>query len=165
MPPEGSKLTHPSTRSNHQYIVGLGGLARLHPGTRGMINPLRAAAVIAVLAGAAGSFVLMLLAGRHQNSLILLALFAIWVLSPFVALVIADRVSKHWSDLTRMTLDIVMLVLPLGSLAIYGKVALGPPRAQPAFFFLVVPLASWLLIAIVVPMAAVISRRQSHRGG
>jgi hypothetical protein len=34
-------------------------------------------------------------------------------------------------------------------LAIYGNVALGRPRAQPAFSFLVVPLASWGLIATV----------------
>ena len=42
--------------------------------------------------------------------------------------------------------DIVMLILALGSVAIYADVAFGPPREKPAFVFLVVPLASWLLI-------------------
>jgi hypothetical protein len=93
----------------------------------GFLVLLRAAALIAVLAGAAGSVGLMLHAGRHNDSQILLVLFALWVLSPFMALVLAHVVSKRWSVLTRATLYSVMLVLTLGSLAIYGDVALGPP--------------------------------------
>ena len=130
---------------------------------RGFLGLLRAAALIAVLAGAAGSLGLMLHAGRRNDSRILLVLFTIWVLSPFVALVLADVVSKRWSVLTRATLHSVMLVLTLASLAIYGDVALGPPRAKTAFVFVVVPPASWLLIAIAVPIAALISGRQSRR--
>ena len=130
---------------------------------RGFLGLLRAAALIAVLAGAAGSFGLMLHAGRLNDSRILLVLFTIWVLSPFVALVLADVVSKRWSVLTRATLHSVMLVLTLASLAIYGDVALGPPRAKTAFVFVVVPPASWLLIAIAVPIAALISGRLSRR--
>jgi hypothetical protein len=70
--------------------------------------------------------------------------------SAFVTLVLAHVVSKRWSVLTRATLYSVMLILTLGSLAIYGDVALGPPGAKTAFVFVVVPPASWLLIAIVV---------------
>ena len=81
-----------------------------------------------------------------------------------MALVLAHVVSKRWSALTRATLYSVMLVLTLGSLAMYRDVALGPPRAKTAFVFVVVPPASWLLIAIVVPIAALISGRLSHRG-
>ena len=55
-----------------------------------------------------------------------------------------------------------MLVLTLGSLAIYGEVAFGYATAKVGFVFLVVPLASWLLIAIVVPIAASISSRVSR---
>ena len=130
---------------------------------RGFLGLLRAAALIAVLAGAAGSLGLMLHASRRNDSRILLVLFTIWVLSPFVALVLADVVSKRWSVLTRATLHSVMLVLTLCSLAIYGDVALGPPRAKTAFVFVVVPPASWLLIAIAVPIAALISGRLSRR--
>ena len=125
---------------------------------------LRGAALIAVLAGAAGSFGLMLHVGRRQSSLILIALFTVWELSPFVALACAHVLSKHWPVLTRAALYSVMLVLALGSVAIYGVVALGPPRPQPAFVFLVVPLASWLLIAIALAIAALISGRLSRRG-
>jgi hypothetical protein len=125
---------------------------------------LHAAALIAVLGGAVGSVGLMLRAGHRNPSRLLLVLFALWVLSPFIALVLANMVSKRWSVLTQATLYTVMLVLTVGSLAIYGDVALGPPRVKAAFVFVVVPPASWLLIAIVVPIAAIISRRRSRRG-
>lgn len=108
---------------------------------------LRGAALIAVLAGAGGSLALMLRVGRRNPSLILLTLFTVWVLSPFLALIWAHVASKRWSGLTRATLYSVMLVITLGSLSIYGNVAFGPRRAQPAFSFLMVPLASWLVIA------------------
>jgi hypothetical protein len=127
------------------------------------LGHLRAAALIAALAGAVSSVGLMLHAGRRNDSRILLVLFAIWVLSPFMALVVANVVSQRWAVLTRATLYSLMLVLTLGSLAIYGDVALGPPRAKTAFVFVVVPPVSWLLIAIVVPTAALISRRRSPR--
>jgi len=71
-------------------------------------------------------------------------------------------VSKRWSVLTRATLYTVMLVLTVGSLAIYGDVALGPPRPKAAFVFVVVTPASWLLIGIVLTIAALISGRPSR---
>ena len=128
----------------------------------GFLGFLRAAALTALLVGAAGTIVLFLRAGQHTPRL-LLALMAIWVLSPFVALVWADRVSKRWSVLTRAALYGVMLVVTLGSLAIYGDDALGHRRPQAAFVYVAVPPVSWLLIAIVVPIAALVSRRRSRR--
>ena len=131
------------------------------PETRSL-GLLRAAALIALPAGAVGSVGLMLRAGHPP--LFLRVLFAIWVLSPFMALALANVVSKRWSDLTRAALYGVMLAVTLATLAIYGNVAFGPPRAQRAFVFVVVPPASWLLIAIVVPIAAFISGRLSRAG-
>jgi len=126
----------------------------------GSFHRLRTAALIAVLAGAAGSVALMLRAGHRNPSRILLALFAFWVLSPFIALVWAHSVSKRWQALTRATLYGMMMLLTLGSVAIYAAVALGPPRAKTAFVFVVVPPASWLLIAIALSIAALVSRKQ-----
>ncbi|MGA8027450.1 MAG: hypothetical protein WB992_09905 [Bryobacteraceae bacterium] len=123
---------------------------------------LRVVALIALLVGAAGSIGLMLQVSHRNHSRILLVLFAIWVLSPFMVLAFADVVSKRWPVLTRATTYSLMLVLTLASLAIYGEVALKPPR-KLASVFLVVPLASWLLIAILVPIAALISDRLSRR--
>ena len=129
----------------------------------GFLGRLRAAALIAVLAGAVGSVGLMFRSGQHSPRL-LLALFFFWVLAPFVALVLAHVVSKRWSVLTRATLYSVMLVVTLGSLAIYGYDAWRPRKAQAAFWYVLVPPLSWLLIAVVVPIAALISRRMSRRG-
>jgi hypothetical protein len=125
---------------------------------------LRAAALIAVLAGAVGSVGLTLHAGRHNDSRILVVLFVLWVLSPFVALLWANNVSKRWTVLTRATLYSVTLVLALASSAVYGEVALGGSRAKTAFAFVIVSPASWLLTAVVVPIAALISGRLSRRG-
>ena len=122
---------------------------------------LRAAARIAVVAGAVGAVGLMLRAGHPP--LFLRVLFAIWVLSPFALLVLAEMVSKRWSVLTRAALHVVTLLITLGSLVIYSVVAFGPPRAQPAFVFVLVPPASWLLTALVIAIATLISGSPSRR--
>ena len=124
---------------------------------------LRAVTTPALLAGAAGSTGLMLWAGRHNNSLLLLLLFTIWVISPFAALMWASVVSKRWSIHTQTALDIVILVISLSSLAIYGYRVWMPPKAQGAFVFVLVPPVSWLLMAVVIPAAALASRRNSRR--
>ena len=113
-------------------------------------------------AGGVGSIGLMLRAGHRNDSLILLVLFAIWVVSPFVALAMANMVSKRWSVLTRATLYGVMLILTVGSLGIYGNMVSGTPGSKLAFPFLVVPLGSWLLMMMVIPMAALLSGRLSR---
>lgn len=116
-------------------------------------GPLRTAAMIAMVAGAVGSIALMLRAGRNNSSGVLLVMFVLWVLGPFVALALANTVAKRWSAPARATLYYLMLVVALGSLTIYGYDAFRRLSAKAAFIYLVLPLASWLLIAIVVPIA------------
>ncbi len=121
----------------------------------------RLAGTIATVAGL-GSLGLLLYAARRNESRLLMTFFALWVASPFVALFWANMVSKTWSRI-RTALFGMTLVIAVTSLAVYGNVALHPPRAQAAFAFIAIPPASWLLIAIVVPIAMVVSRRRSHR--
>ena len=113
------------------------------------LGALRSAALIAVLVGAVGSVGLVLREGQHTPRF-LLVLFVLWVLSPFVAVGLADVLSKRWLGLTGATLYCVTLVFTLGALALYGAVALELLRARPAAVFLLVPLASWVLIAIAL---------------
>lgn len=108
-------------------------------------------------AGGVVSVGLMLRAGHRNDSLILLALFAIWVLGPFAALAIANFVSTRWRVFTAAMLYGVALILTVGSLGIYGNVVSGTPSSRVAFPFLVVPLGSWFLMMMVIPMAALIS--------
>jgi len=84
----------------------------------GFLGLLRTVSLIAVVAG--GSLALMLRAGQRTPRL-LLVFFIIWVLSPYVALLWANMVSKRWSILSRATLYCVTLVVTLGSLAIYSE--------------------------------------------
>ena len=130
------------------------------PSTRSL-GHLRAVALIALVVGAVGSIGLMLRAGRTAPPL-LIALIAIWVLSPFVALTVANVASRHWSVPMRTTLYAVMLMVSLGALAVYGADAVWPRTSQPAFVFVAVPPVSWLLMTLAVTTGAVISRRLSR---
>jgi hypothetical protein len=122
----------------------------------------RPAALGAAVAGAIGSVVFTLMVGRHNQSWILMGLFIVWVLAPFIAFGLADRLSRRWSVPTRTALYWITLIVALGSLLIYGTVALGPPRPKPAAVFLMVPLGSWLLALVIVPLVAIISRRRAR---
>lgn len=135
--------------------------SRVRPEGR-LLGRLRTGSRIAVVAGAVGSVGLMLRAGHPP--LLLRVIFAVWVLSPFTGLLLADMISNRWTVITRATLHSVMLVLTLSSLAIYGHAVLRPPRSTPAFPFVVVPLGSWLMMIIAAPIAALISGRRSRRG-
>jgi hypothetical protein len=116
-----------------------------------------------VALGANGSIRLLLRAGQHTPRL-LLVLMAIWVVSPFIALMWANLVSKHWSRPTRAALYAVMLAVAVGSLASYGDDAKRHRWAHAAFVFVLVPGTSWLLMAIAVPIAIFISGRLSRPG-
>src|SRR5579872_6160809 len=96
----------------------------------GAAGRLRAAARMAVVVGAAGSVGLMLHAGRGNPSRVLLTLFTLWVLAPFLAAVLSDMASKRWPAHARTALYSGTLFFTLVSLMIYGVVALGPPREK-----------------------------------
>ncbi len=113
---------------------------------------MRTTALVAVFLGAAGSFILVLYNGRNNKSILLNALFVTWVLSPFIGLFFADKVSKQWTDITRKTLYVLMLILTVIFLLSYSGM-LNPVGAKTAFVFLVIPLISWVLILILIVIA------------
>ena len=126
------------------------------------LSVLRILALVMVSVGGWGSLVFMLRTDRHNNSIFLLLLFIIWVLSPFTGLLVANLVSKRWSVTSRVILYCLMLVLTVGSLIFYSG-TLSSPWSKPAAVFLVVPLFSWLLIVIVFPIANSKSQKQSRQ--
>jgi hypothetical protein len=113
--------------------------------------------LITVLIGAGGSLVFMFNASRNQRSILLIALFTIWVLSPFIGLLIGNRISKRWSALSRATFYWLTIVLTIGSLVVYSGI-LNPPGTKAGFIFLVVPFASWVVMGTVI----LITRKISH---
>jgi hypothetical protein len=117
---------------------------------------LRAVGRPAAVVGAMGSVGLMIWVGHRNPSWLLLLMFVIWVIAPFAGLILADMRSANWSMLTRATLHALMLILAVGSLAAYADVLLRP-RSQPAAMFLVVPVLSWLLMAIALTVAMLMS--------
>jgi len=126
------------------------------------ISLLRAIALVVIVIAAAGSVWLTLYMGRKNSSILLIALFVFWVLSPFVALFVADRISKSWNFATRVLLYVLMFLVSIVSLAAYSGL-LHVPDTKPAFMFLMMPLLSWFLIAIFVAVATLLSRKITGR--
>ena len=124
----------------------------------GSTNVLRTVALIAAVAGAAGSVVLMLRTGSRNQSSVLMLMFAVWVLSPFVALALAEVKSTGWSSATRTTIHVLMLLFAVTSLSVYLGLVAMPAASKPAFPYLMVPLVCWLLIVTVLPLVAMRTR-------
>ena len=120
------------------------------------LNLLQTMATIVAIAGAIGSLYFMFKAGRYQKSILLIALFTGWVLSPFVGLFFATKTSNRWIITARTLLYWLMIILAIGSLVAYSG-ALIPPGTKGAFVFLVAPFTSWVVIIIVF----LIGRRRS----
>jgi hypothetical protein len=89
---------------------------------------------VLAVAGAFGSIAAVLWVGRRNPSLLLMAMFVIWVAMPFGGLIWAR--AKRW----------VAVIVTMGSLALYGYAALGPPQPQVAKWFLLPPLIWWAVI-------------------
>lgn len=108
-------------------------------------NLLQTTALTALLVGSIGSLYFMFKAGSNQKSIILIGLFTTWVLSPFVGLFIANKITSIWSVITAQLLYWAMLGLSIISIIAYsGLVRI--PGTKPAFIFLVFPFVSWLAI-------------------
>ena len=96
----------------------------------------------------------MLRACRFNDSGIALALIAVWILSPMIALVLAEVVAKRWLIFGRAAVYGLMLVVALGSVMIYGIDVFIPLSPRKGFPYALVPAVSWLLIIIVLVIAA-----------
>lgn len=110
---------------------------------------LRTFAWIVMLLGIIGSLYFMFNTGRNQNSIVLIALFTAWLLSPFAGLFVATKISARWPLAVRSSIYWLMIGLTFASLVAYSGVLM-PTGTKPAFIFLVAPLASWIIILIVI---------------
>jgi len=79
-------------------------------------------------------------------------MFAVWVLSPYIALWVFYLKSAGWPALPARGIYILIYAVTVASLIGYsGLIHL--PGNKPAFLFLVTPLVSWLLIAITLALS------------
>ncbi|HEV8514567.1 MAG TPA: hypothetical protein VGQ59_14895 [Cyclobacteriaceae bacterium] len=106
-------------------------------------------AVLMVLAGAGASIGFTVYTGRNNPSVVLILLFAGWVVSPFIALLLINAVSRRSELFNRLILYSLMVFLTVGSIVIYSGLW-SPPGAKTAFVFLVVPLLSWSLMGTIL---------------
>jgi len=122
-------------------------------------NLLRTAALTIILVGTASSLYFMFRTGNNQKSILLLGLFTAWVLSPFVGLLLTVRLSKRWTEIFRIWLYFIMIILTIASLIVYSGI-LTLTLTPPAFNFLFIPFLSWLVILTTI----LIAKRQSRKG-
>jgi hypothetical protein len=112
--------------------------------------------------GSLASVVLVLYAGRHNTSGFLNILFSGWVLSPYIGLLIANRISGKWHILTRTILSWLMILISVVSILCYcGIFRLS--GTKPAFIFLIIPFVSWILIVAEMVINSIISRKLSEK--
>jgi hypothetical protein len=108
-------------------------------------GPLHAAAWSAAVVGALGSVGLMYNAGSRAPWL-LLAMFLVWVVSPFVALAWALHAAPRWPAAARSAVHWTTLLVAAASLALYARL-IPAPRSPNAFVFIVGPIVAWVVIA------------------
>jgi uncharacterized membrane-anchored protein len=118
---------------------------------------LRLTALVALVLGAAGSIGLWIRAAQHPPPL-LIVLFVIWVLSPFVVLWIGHVMAKRWAPNNQTALYWVTLLVTVASILIYADDAVSHRTAHPAAVYVVVPPASWIASAIAIGLGARIAR-------
>ena len=120
-----------------------------HPSRQKLFQTM---ALTTLLVGAIGSFYFMFKAGSSQRSIILIGLFTVWVLSPFVGLFIANKITSIRTAITRRILYWLMPGLTIVSLIAYsGLVTI--PDTKPAFIFLAFPFVSWFVILTIFLIA------------
>jgi hypothetical protein len=119
---------------------------------------------VATVVAAIGSVALLLYIGRRNKSIVLMVLFSIWVLAPFVGSLLLNALIAKRGAAPRTALQVAMLILAVASLALYGDTVLRPPVSQPVFRFVLLPVVSCVLIIVVVATAVFVSRYVHGRG-
>jgi hypothetical protein len=120
---------------------------------------LRSTALIAFVIGAVGSIGLWVRAAQHPPPLIIV-LFVVWVLSPFVVLGIGYVVAKRWAPSTQAALYWLTLLVTVASIGIYADDAVSHRTAHHAAVYVVVPPASWIVSAVATGLGAWIAKRK-----
>lgn len=82
-----------------------------------------------------------------------MTLFTLWVASPFVGLGLTERFASRWPAAMRTLLYVLMMIVSIGSLLVYGNVIPMPAGTKNAAAYLMVPLASWVIMSATAGLA------------
>ena len=105
--------------------------------------PLQLLAAIGLVLGAVASLGYMFRTGSRNQSIVLMLMFAGWVALPYAAGAFAHRRARTWPPAAQNLLHALLLFLAAVPPVIYAH----PPARQPASVFLLVPVASGVLLA------------------
>lgn len=109
-----------------------------------------ALARVATIVSAIVSLGCMFWVGQHNRSIVLVTLFALWVLSPFIGLLWTRRFAYWYQYAAQAMIYGLIFLVSIGSAIFYAIAAFGPRWHHPALPFLAAPLLSWLLIGMVL---------------
>ncbi len=132
------------------------------PGTR---KPSLSAVRLIASASAVISVAFTLIAGQRNPSRLLIFLFVLWVLAPFMAILALERTGNARDAHSRKALSWLALGISLATPFLYGRVALRTPeeaahRQAAAAVFVIAPPCCLLLVGVVL---AVAERRHRRR--
>ena len=115
---------------------------------------IRRTSILVIAIALAVALVSMSYAGRRQQSLVLIVLFAAWVTAPFAAAIGANVVASRWPARVQRAVRYATVAVPAASAVFYACVAFAGLPLKVGFAFLVGPFVSWLGMAIPVAIAA-----------
>jgi len=105
------------------------------------------AARVFVILCALGSLASTLYAGHHNRSILLVGMFAVWVVAPFLGLLGVLRGVERGSGPAAKVFHMIALILGFAALGLYAAFALRPPARNAAAPFLILPMCSWAVVA------------------
>jgi uncharacterized membrane protein len=127
------------------------------------VTRLQPLAQTAAVIGAVGAVALTLYAGRNNGLPLLMILMSGWVFAPFFGYAVIRKIAGRRSSFPLASLDGVVIVMAVVALAIYAQNVVHLPTSKPAAVFVAVPIASWVVMLIVVVIASFIARREVPR--
>jgi hypothetical protein len=107
----------------------------------------KVSASVSIIAGIV-SIVLLFNASEHPP-IILRTLFIGWVLVPYIGMIIITNITKKRDEKSQRLIFYSLISLSLLSMIAFTGI-FRPENSKPAFTWLIVPLVSWIIIAIIL---------------
>ena len=108
---------------------------------------------VVILLAALFAIACVLAVGRNNSSGLLVTPFVLWVFAPFALLGLLVKASGSWDSRRHKRLHALVLGVCVVTTCVYGAVAFIATPSRPAFWFLVLPMVSLVLMAIIYVLA------------
>lgn len=122
---------------------------------------MRRNAIRAALLGAVSSAALMIYAGRKSPQHLIIALFVIWVVFPFLAMLVAAMPAREWPELRQRALYRFMIGVSVISPLAYAIAAFVPIGTRPTPIFVMVAPITVVSLAVTILAAMRMNRTRA----